>query len=199
MTIIVALGDPSRWAWATRRRKEAGAGGPPCWLARWTSPRCTTWPTSARWRSTSSALQLPAAVALKPDVASVIVGHQRHAARRLRPGTYRRGGRPHGGGAAGVRRGGAHHAAARPGPDVRAAGRAGPAAGPPDARGERGRGRGGAAARHGAPGRGPRPRYLRAPLLERGPAAPERARAPPDRVPLPRPAGRVGLPGRRWS
>ena len=40
------------------------------------------------------------------------------------------------------------------------------------------------------------PAHLRAPVLERGPAAPERARAPPHRVPFPRPAGCVRLPGR---
>ena len=39
-------------------------------------------------------------------------------------------------------------------------------------------------------------RHLRAALLERGPAAPERARAPLRRLPVPRPAGRGGLPGR---
>ena len=43
------------------------------------------------------------------------------------------------------------------------------------------------------------PGHLRAALLERGPAAPERARAPLRRLPVPRPAGRGGLPGRSRS
>src|SRR6266851_1037695 len=49
-------------------------------------------------------------------------GDQRHAARRLRPGTDRRVDRPHRGRAAGRRRAGAHRAAARSRADVRAAG-----------------------------------------------------------------------------
>ncbi len=64
------------------------------------------------------------------------------------------------------------------------------------ARGQRRAGRRGPALRHGAPGRGPGPGHLRAPVLERGPAASERARAPLHGLPVPRPAGRGGRPGR---
>ena len=55
---------------------------------------------------------------------------------------------------------------------------------------------GGVAVRDGAPRRGPRSRHLRAALLERRPAAPERTRPSPRRLPFPRAAGRGGFPGR---
>jgi lysophospholipase L1-like esterase len=116
--------------------------------------------------------QLPAAVALAPDVASVIVGINDTLRGDFDP---ERTGASIGRTVAalrGRRRGSAHHPAARSGPDVRAAGGARPAAGPPDASGQHGRGSGGTALRDRAPGRRPGSGYLRAPLLERRPAAP---------------------------
>ena len=150
---------------------------------------------SARWRPTWSAFSCrPPRPCGRTWPAWWSASTTRCAATSTR--TDRCGRRPDGGRAAGGGRAGAHHAAARPRADVRAAGGAGPAAGPADARGEHGRGRGGAAARDAAPGRGPGPRHLRAPVLERGPAAPERARPPPHRLPLPRAAGHGRVRGR---
>ena len=56
--------------------------------------------------------QLPAALALRPDIATRRRRHQRHAAGRVRPGAHRPGVRPDRRRAARQRRCGAHHAAA---------------------------------------------------------------------------------------
>ena len=52
----------------------AGAAGPRCWPARCPSPRCTTWPRLGALAADVERVQLPAATALRPDVASVVVG-----------------------------------------------------------------------------------------------------------------------------
>jgi lysophospholipase L1-like esterase len=99
--------------------------------------------------------QLPAALALRPDVASVVVGINDTLRGDFDP---ERTGTSIGRTVAALRAAGAEVLTIRlpdPGADVRAAGGAGPPAGPPDARGERGGGRGRVAVRDGAPGRGP--------------------------------------------
>ena len=78
----------------------------------------------------------------------------------------------------------ADHAAARPGADVRAARRARPAAVAADARGQRRARQGRRPLRDPALGRLDRPGDLRPAQLVGGPAAPQRARAPADRLPV---------------
>ena len=80
--------------------------------------------------------QLPAALQLRPDVASVVVGINDTLRAGFDPVRYRSGRRQDRRRAAGRRRHRADHAAAGPGADVRAARRAGQAAVAADARGQ---------------------------------------------------------------
>ena len=140
MTTFVALGDSI----TVGMGDPAPGGGWRGWAALLGGschPRCTTWPAGALAADVER-------VSCRRDGCGPMwpawwsASTTRCAATSTRTDRRRR---PHGGRAAGGGRAGAHHAAARPGTDVRAAGSAGPAAGPPDARGERGRGRGGPA------------------------------------------------------
>jgi lysophospholipase L1-like esterase len=74
MTVYAALGDSITVGMGDPAPGGGWRGWPPCWPPPWTSRTCATWP---RWWALASDVerfQLPAAVAAKPDVASVIVG-----------------------------------------------------------------------------------------------------------------------------
>ena len=122
--------------------------------------------------------------------------HQRRPAARLRPGARRRRAGPRDRLAERGGRRGADHAAPRPGADARHARRAGPAAGPAHLRAEPDHGPAGGAVRHAALRRGRGQPGVRPLHVERGPAAPQRARAPAHRLPFPRPVRRARPPGR---
>ena len=64
----------SPWAWATPPRAGAGAAGRSTWPPGWTPRSCITWPSAGAQAKQVERDQLPAALALRPDIASVVVG-----------------------------------------------------------------------------------------------------------------------------
>src|SRR5262249_746083 len=145
-------------------------------------------------------VQLPRALELRPDVASVIVGtndilRAGFDVARIQAALAHVAGSLSAAGAGGRHPGG-------PAPRVGRGRGAGQAAGPPPPGDQRGHGPGGRAVRHAALRCGCRAGDLRTADVERGPAAPERAGSPLHRRLLPRPARRARpsggpAPGRR--
>jgi GDSL-like Lipase/Acylhydrolase family len=131
--------------------------------------------------------QLPAALSLRPTLASGDGRHERHPAWRVRPGRARPRPQRSGSRAGGRRGGGAHRSATGPGSHVRASRGSGSPARTPNGRVEHPSRHDRCRPRHhprrsrrciGGHGR------VRADELERRPAAPQRARSPADRFPV---------------